>query len=155
MSGYSVIPERDRERTKSSGCQPTVFVWSLEEAEESVKFQQTRNEEKSTPMFPINAFPSFGTFFHIPVFIEVSLLACPIGFQLVEGKCVCHLIFRYCKTCSSVYLVSIWHSFCNGCGSGYCSQYDSSVCWDNKWPYSLCQCLASQQNHISSINHLP
>ena len=31
-------------------------------------------------------------FFHIPVFVEVDLLPCPVGFQLVRGKCVCHQI---------------------------------------------------------------
>ena len=32
------------------------------------------------------------SFFHIPVFVEVDFLCCPVGFQLVRGRCVCHQI---------------------------------------------------------------
>ena len=40
-------------------------------------------------------------FFYIPVFVDVDLLACPVGFQLVRGRCVCHkiLLNNNIKTC--------------------------------------------------------
>ena len=40
--------------------------------------------------------------FHVPIFVDVNLLPCPIGFQLVRGKCWCHqvLLDNHINTCS-------------------------------------------------------
>ena len=92
--GYSITSERDSEFL-ALAVDTQSFVKTLEEAQEVVRFQQTRKERESEEVkFPVVAFPSFGTFFHIPVFVELDLLPCPVGFQLVNGICICHQILR-------------------------------------------------------------
>ena len=48
--------------------------------------------EKAQGMIKHSIVPPLEDIFHIPVFVGVDLLACPVGFQLVRGRCVCHQI---------------------------------------------------------------
>ena len=92
-----------------------------------------------TMMFPFYHSPS-EEFYHIPVFLVVDLLPCPVGFQLVSGKCVCHQIL----------LDSNIHScfFSNGtgfilrpvpCWIGLPNDTNSSILVHPHCPFNYCQ----------------
>ena len=84
---YSIVSERDREYFALAVDEQS-FLKSLEVAQSVVNFKIMKKEGAS-PMFRF----IYDDFFHIPVFVEVDLLACPVGFQLVKGRCICHHIF--------------------------------------------------------------
>ena len=74
---YTIVSEREREQF-ALVVDKQSFVISLEEVLEMINYSLSIDNEDN--------------FFHIPVFVEVDLLPCPVGFQLVRGKCVCHQI---------------------------------------------------------------
>ena len=45
---------------------------------------------------------AFEAFSHMPVYVALTLLPCPVGFQLVRGRCICHkiLLDNNIDTCS-------------------------------------------------------
>ena len=89
--GYSVVSERNREWI-SLAVSTLSFSQLLEDVQDVVNFQLTKNTNKTTIKKRYRFDSVFESFFHIPVFVEVDLLACPVGFQLVGGRCVCHQI---------------------------------------------------------------
>ena len=79
-------------------------------------------------------------FFHIPIFLDVHLLPCPVGFQLMRGKCDCHqiLLDNNIDTCF----------FSNGTGHilrlapywiGLPNDTNSSVIVHPQCPFDYCQ----------------
>ena len=91
--GYSVVSERNREWI-SLAVSTLSFSQSLEDVQAVVNFQLTKiiNKTNINERLLYRFDSVFESFFHIPVFVEVDLLACPVGFQLVRGRCVCHQI---------------------------------------------------------------
>ena len=90
--GYSIVSERDREQM-ALAVDSQSFGISLEEIQAIVEFKKTGSE--TFTLYKYNtAFrgSQLEAFFHIPVLVEVDLLPCPVGFQLVRGRCVCHQI---------------------------------------------------------------
>ena len=85
--GYSIVSERDREQIALAAGGELV-VRSLGEAQQVVQFELTG---KSTGY---NTYSFYDNFYNIPVFVDVDLLPCPVGFQLVNGRCICHQILR-------------------------------------------------------------
>ena len=83
--GYSIVSERDREQI-ALAADGELVVRSLGEAQQVVQFELTRKSTGS------NTF--YDNFYNIPVFVDVDLLPCPVGFQLVNGRCICHQILR-------------------------------------------------------------
>ena len=74
--GYSIVSEGDREQL-ALAVDLLSFLITLGEAHIVI-------EDSFIPLLE--------NIFRIPVFVEVDLLACPVGFQLVRGRCVCHQI---------------------------------------------------------------
>ena len=90
--GYSIVSKRNRESI-SLAVNTLSFLQSIEDAKAVVEFQLSKDTTKYIDPRLLYLHESvFESFFHIPVFVEVSLLSCPTGFQLVRGKCVCHQI---------------------------------------------------------------
>ena len=58
---------------------------SLGEAQQVVQFELNTGS---------NTYSFYDNFYNIPVFVDVNLLPCPVGFQLVNGRCICHQILR-------------------------------------------------------------
>ena len=87
---YSIVSERDREYFALAVDEQS-FLKSLEVAQSVVNFKITKKEGDiyASRLFSF----IYDDFCHIPVFVDVDLLACPVGFQLVRGRCVCHHIF--------------------------------------------------------------
>ena len=85
--GYSILSERDREQIALAASEELV-VRSLREAQKVVSFEITGKNTAS------NILSFYDNFFYIPVFVNIDLLPCPVGFQLVRGKCICHQILR-------------------------------------------------------------
>ena len=69
---FSIVSERDREQM-ALAVDLLSFLILFEEAQAAIE-------------------DSFEEIFHVPVFVEVDLLACPIGFQLARGRCICHQV---------------------------------------------------------------
>ena len=90
---YSIVSERDKEQI-ALAVNTQSFVFSLKRVNAVVKFQQTKNLLKANPILRSPYDSIFETFFHIPVFSEVDLLPCPVGFQSEKGTCVCHQILQ-------------------------------------------------------------
>ena len=75
---YSVVSERDIEQV--------VMAVEMQSFPVSLFFA-------SASFYSLELFGIISTrFFHIPIFLDVHLLPCPVGFQLVRGKCDCHQI---------------------------------------------------------------
>ena len=90
--GYSIVSERDREQM-ALAVDSQSFGISLEEIQAIVEFRKTGSETFTLYQYNTAFHGSqLEAFFHIPVFVEVDLLPCPVGFQLVGGRCVCHQI---------------------------------------------------------------
>ena len=87
--GYSVTSERDQELIVL-GANRESLVRSLEEAQTVVDFALTREWKGRAVITSRLTNSIYDDFFYIPVFVEVDLLPCPVGFQLVRGRCVCH-----------------------------------------------------------------
>ena len=61
----------------------------------AVSFTKSLEHVKQLILHDLTLYISLSeSFTHIPVFVEVDLLPCPVGFQLVSGKCVCHRILQ-------------------------------------------------------------
>ena len=86
---YSIVSERDREYFALAVVEQS-FLKSLEVAQSVVNFMITRKEGNEYASILFSSI--YDDFFYIPVFVEVDLLACPVGFHLVRGRCVCHQI---------------------------------------------------------------
>ena len=84
---YFIVSERDRE-TIAFAADPQSFMYSKNDA---VLSAQARSDKEPVSFSSIEQF-LVDNFFHIPVFVEVALLPCPVGFQLLRGSCVCHQI---------------------------------------------------------------
>ena len=95
---YSIVSERYREYI-SLAVDTNSFGRSFKEVQEVVHFQTTRNIS-SLLRSPHNSV--YENFFHIPVFLDITLLPCPVGLQLVSGRCVCHqtLLKEGIESCS-------------------------------------------------------
>ena len=75
---YSVMSERDIDQIALAVEMQSLLVSPYDA---SVSISQLDPVEKFSVKF-----------FHIPIFLDVHLLPCPVGFQLVRGKCDCHQI---------------------------------------------------------------
>ena len=75
---YSVVSERDIVQVVLAVKMPS-FLVSQHDARYSFN-----------PFYLIDYGVFSREFFHIPIFLDVHLLPCPVGFQLVRGKCDCH-----------------------------------------------------------------
>ena len=95
---YLIVSERYREYI-SLAVDTNSFGRSFKEVQEVVHFQTTRNTS-SLLRSPYNSV--YENFFHIPVFLDITLLPCPVGLQLVSGRCVCHqtLLKEGIESCS-------------------------------------------------------
>ena len=98
---YSIASERSTEEI-SLAVDTQSFGRSLREVKEVVHFQLTRETASISPTLRSPYDSVFETFFHVPVFVNVTLLPCPVGFQLVSGRCVCHqiLLDNHIDSCS-------------------------------------------------------
>ena len=99
---YSVVSERDKEQFTLS-VQTQAFGMYYEQVKKVVSNHLNRSEvTDGSPMLHSTYDSAFEAFFHIPVFVDVSLALCPVGFQLVGGRCVCHrvLLDNDIDTCS-------------------------------------------------------
>ena len=90
---YSVVSENDREQI-ALAVDTLSFIRSQENAQLVVDFQQTGHLTNLYLILDSAGSPLPEAFFHIPVFVEVDLLPCPVGFQPEGGKCVCHQILQ-------------------------------------------------------------
>ena len=73
---YSIVSEGDREQ----------IALAVDLLSFMITFEMTQDVIIYSSIDPLE------DIFHFPVFVEVDLLACPVGFQLVRGRCVCHQI---------------------------------------------------------------
>ena len=88
---YSIISEEKRENIILA-VDTQSFGRSLEAVEAVVDFQRDGNAQELPPILRSPYDSVYETFFHIPIFVRVELLECPVGFELVNGRCVCHQI---------------------------------------------------------------
>ena len=88
--GYSIVSERDGEQIALAVESQSLLI-PLESVQSLLNSALTR-KVGNTPSLLISHTTIYRNFFYIPVFVEVDLLACPVGFQLVRGRCVCHKI---------------------------------------------------------------
>ena len=84
--GYSIVSVRDREQI-ALAVETESFSISLKEARGVLL-----GYDANVYQYLYHTLPD--EFYHIPVFLDVNLLPCPIGFQLVRGRCVCHRILQ-------------------------------------------------------------
>ena len=98
---YSIVSERESELI-SLAVNTISFVRSVEEVKAVVDFELNRNLDtvSKTVFSPYHLI--YEAFFNIPVFVEVNVLTCPVGFYLLRGRCVCHPILTHnnINTCS-------------------------------------------------------
>ena len=98
---YSIVSERESELI-SLAVNTISFVRSVEEVQAVVDFELNRNlgTVSETVFSPYHLV--YEAFFNIPVFVEVNVLTCPVGFYLLKGRCVCHPILTHnnINTCS-------------------------------------------------------
>ena len=97
--GYSIVSERDREQITLAVDSQSLLI-PLEEVQSLLNSELTRKVGNTSSLLLSNTY-MYKNFLYIPVFVEVDLLACPVGFQLVKGRCVCHqiLLNNNIKTC--------------------------------------------------------
>ena len=96
---YSIVSERDREQMALAVGQQS-FALYLKDAQSFLDYLLTGRSDYSY-QYSVGRSSIHENFFYIPVFVEVDLLACPVGFQLVRGRCVCHeiLLDNNIETC--------------------------------------------------------
>ena len=87
--GYSIVSKNDREQI-ALAVDTLSFTISLEKVNLVVDSLNDNIDIFVDPFYSTSA----EQFFQIPVFVEMDLLPCPVGFQLVRGKCICHQIMR-------------------------------------------------------------
>ena len=88
--GYSIVSERDREQIALAVDSQSLLI-PLEVVQSVLNFELTGTVGDVLSLL-LGHSSIYEDFFNIPVFVEVDLLACPVGFQLVRGRCVCHKI---------------------------------------------------------------
>ena len=87
---YSIVSERDGEQISLAVDSQSLSI-PLKVVQSVLNFKLTGQfGDISSLLIGHSSF--YEDFFYIPVFVEVDLLACPVGFQLVRGRCVCHRI---------------------------------------------------------------
>ena len=93
------MSERDREQMALAVGQQS-FALYLKDAQSFLDYLLTGRSDYSY-QYSVGRSSIHDNFFYIPVFVEVDLLACPVGFQLVRGRCVCHeiLLDNNIETC--------------------------------------------------------
>ena len=89
--GYSILSDQSFEQI-TLAVNTQSFSRSVKEVEAVVDFQLTLNTSNLSPILRSPYDSIYETFFHIPIFVNVTLLQCPIGFQLVDGQCMCDQI---------------------------------------------------------------
>ena len=98
---YSILSERDREQMVLA-VDLKSFVLYLEDTQSYVDYLlEGAIDYISGSPYSICRISIYEDFFYIPVFVEVDLLSCPVGFQLVGWRCVCHqiLLDNHIDTC--------------------------------------------------------
>ena len=98
---YSILSEQASEEL-ALAVDTLSFSRSVDEVKAAVGFQLSKDIGDITSPLRSPYDSVFETFFHIPVFVQVKLLPCPIGFQLVGGRCICSqvLLDNQIDTCS-------------------------------------------------------
>ena len=88
---YSIVSVKHKEEI-NLGVETTPLFFSPLTQAENVVENLLHNPGPNT----------YDNFFHIPLSVRVSLLPCPVGFQLVRGRCVCQqiLLDNNINTCS-------------------------------------------------------
>ena len=136
--GYSIVSERDGEQIALAVDSQSPLI-RLEVVQSVLNFE-INETFGDTPSLLLGHSSTYEDFFYIPVFVEVDLLACPVGFQLVRGRCVCHqiLLNNNIKSCI----------FSNGTGLilrpvpywiGLPSYINSSILIHPYCPFHYCQ----------------
>ena len=152
---YSIVSERENEQI-ALAVDTKSFLMSPKKVNAVVEYQQTRDLDDIIPILRSPYDSIFETFFHIPVFVSVELLPCPVGFQSVGGKCICHqvLLKNNINRCSifngtAVILIPApyWIGLPNNanstilvhphCPFDYCQSEDLNITADS--PNSQCQ----------------
>ena len=133
---YSIVSEADQEMM-ALAAESQSFGRSLEEVEAVVDFQRTRNIDNISPILRSPYDSIFESFFHIPVFVQVNLLPCPVGFQLVRGRCVCHetLLNNNIEKCS----ISNGTAFIHRPSPYWMGLSNSSILLHAHCPFDYCQ----------------
>ena len=95
--GYSIISGEANDTVKLAfAVNLDSFSYSRGVIQEAIYLQSRRfydeEDEDSQILSPYDTVHEI--FFNIPVFLNVSLLPCPMGFQLYEGTCRCAQILR-------------------------------------------------------------
>ena len=88
--GYSILSERDGEQIALAVDSQSLLI-PLEVVRLVLNFKLTGTIRDRNSLL-LGHSSVYEDFFNIPVFVEVDLLACPVGFQLVRRKCVCHKV---------------------------------------------------------------
>ena len=152
---YSIVSERENEWI-ALAVDTKSFLMSPKKVNAVVEFQQTIDLDNIFHILRSPYDSIFETFFHIPVFVRVELLPCPVGFQSVGGKCICHqvLLKNNINRCSifngtAVILIPApyWIGLPNNanstilvhphCPFDYCQSEDLNITVDS--PNSQCQ----------------
>ena len=92
--GYSIVSEKNGEQIALAVDSQSLLI-PLEVVQSVLNFELTSkvgDEVGDISSLLLGHGSIYEDFFYIPVFVEVDLLACPVGFQLVKGRCVCHKI---------------------------------------------------------------
>ena len=88
--GYSIVSERDREQM-ALAVDLQSFVLPVVDIESLLDSLFTEKIDYGS-QYLVGHSSIHEEIFYIPVFVDVYLLPCPVGFQLVSGRCVCHKI---------------------------------------------------------------
>ena len=107
---YSIISEQ-QSQLMTLAVNTRSFSRSLENVRAVVDFQLRGDTDSINPILHSPYDYIHETFFHIPTFVEVTLAQCPVGFQLVDGRCVCAAILlkNHIDMCSIVNGTPIIH----------------------------------------------
>ena len=146
---YSIISEKASERM-ALAINTLSFSRSPKEVQAVVDFQLTRNTQDISPILRSPYDSLLETFFHIPVFVEVTLSPCPVGFQLVDGRCVCAeiLLENQIDMCSIVNRTPVIH-IPSPYWVGLPADNSSPILIHTQCPFDYCQ---SQDTNVTSEN---
>ena len=80
------------------------FGPTLSEVRAVVEFQLDQDNKNINSLLRSPYDSLYETFFHIPVFVSVNLLPCPVGFQMIDGQCTCAqvLLDSHISSCTIV-----------------------------------------------------
>ena len=146
---YSIISENASEGMLLA-VNTLSFGRSLKEVQAVVDFQLTKNTQDISPILRSPYDSLLETFFHIPVFVKVILSPCPVGFQLVNGRCVCAeiLLENQIDMCSIVNRTPVIH-IPSPYWVGLPADKSSPILIHTQCPFDYCQ---SQDTNITSEN---